>query len=181
MVAFWPVLLALRIRLSHFCRFCSISDSQSAFNGRVFASFPLRILPHSPCTPFSCTIPYVLLSHTLRIRQSHFGSFHSLSPFDNRILEGFPPSPHATVAFWQLSHPTFSHTAPAPRSRVRSHFCCLRTISAFDGRILLAFAYSWYSAVAFWHVLLNLYIRRSHFGSFSSPYSPTLPLPHVFA
>ena len=46
---------------------------------------------------------------TLSIRQSHFGWFCTISAFDGHSLAAFPLS-------------TFSHTGPAPSSRVRSLF-----------------------------------------------------------
>ena len=160
-----------------FCQFCSFS----VFNGRVLAAFPLRILPRCHCPEFTCTIPFFLLLHTLSIQRSHFGRFCTISAFDGRVLAGFAQSLHLTVAFWQLFLFAFSHPAPAPRSRIRSHCCSFRSLLAFNGRSLAGFAQCLHSTVAFWQVLHNLCIRRSRFGSFSSPHSPTPHLPPVLA
>ena len=161
-IAFLQLSLTLCIQPSHFGRFCTIS----AFDGHVWAGLAQSL-------------------HSTVAFWQPFLSPHSPTPLllpvlvCDRILAGFAPSPHSTVAFWQLFLSTLSHTAPASCSRVRSHVCCFRTLSAFDGQILAAFAHCWHSTVAFWHVLLNHSIQRSRFGSFSSPHSPTLPLPPV--
>ena len=120
---------------------------------RFGSFFSLHILTLQPCPPFSYTIAFWQVLRYLRIKQSRFGSFSS----------------------------ELSDAAPPPRSPMRSHFWCFRILSAFDCRILAAFAHSWHSMIAFWHVLLNHSIRRSGFGSFSSPHSPMLPLPPVLA
>ena len=187
-IAFSHLSLTLSIRRSHFGSFCSLS----AFDGRILAALPLSAFAHAaPAPPFSRTIAFLPLSHSphstvafwqvllnLSIPRSHFGSFSSL-----RILTRRPCPPFSrTIAFLQpsltpniqrlrfgnfcsisafdghilaaFSHSAFSHAAPAP-------------VLAYD-RILAAFAHSQHSTVAFWRLLLNLSIRRSHFGSVSS-------------
>ena len=128
---------------------------------------PLRIHPRRPFPAFLRTIALFHPSLTLRIWRTQFCCFRTLAAFDGLILAGFAQSQHSTVAVWQLFFSAFSHTAPAPRSRVRSHFCCFRSLAAFNGRILAGFAQSLHSKVAFWQVLHNLCIRRSRFGSIS--------------
>ena len=130
----------------------SIRRSHFGWFGSISA-FDDRSLAAFPL-PFSRTIAFLLLSHTLHIRWSHFGRFCSLSAFDGRVLAAFPPH---------------SHTPHLPPG-----------VLAYD-RIFAAFAHSQHSTVAFWQVLHNLCIRRSRFGSFSSPHSPTPHLPPVLA
>ena len=151
MVAFWQLLLSLRIHApchsrvqSHFRIFRSLL----AFDGRILAAFAhcrhstvafwrLFLSPHSPTPP---------LPPRSRVR-SHFCRFRTLSAFDGRILAGFAQSQHSTVAFWQLFLSPHSHTPPLP------------PVLAYD-RIFATFTNSQYSTVAFWQLLLNLSIRR---------------------
>ena len=127
-VAFWQVLHNLCIRRSRFDSFCTIS----AFDGRVLAAFPLRILPRRPAprsrvrSHFAAfahsqhsTVAFWQVLHNLCIRRSGFGRFCTIFVFDGHILAGFAQSPHSTVAFWQLFLSAFTHAALAPRSRIR--------------------------------------------------------------
>ena len=104
----------------------------------------------------------------LYIRRLRFGGFSSLHILPPHTCPVFSH----TIAFLQLSH---------TRSIQRSHFGRFCLISAFDGRILAGFAQSLHSTVVFWQVLHNLCIRRSRFGSISSPHSHTPYLPPVLA
>ena len=174
-IALFHPSLTLRIRRMQFCSFRTLTVfdriilagfAQSQHSTvAVWPLFPLRILLHCPCHPFSRTIAFLLLSLTLSIQRSHFGRFCSISAFDGHVLAAFPLS--------AFSHPTpappFSHTIAflqlsLPHSIQRSLFGRFCPISAFDGRILAGFAQSLHLTVAFCHLFL-------------SPHSPTAHLP----
>ena len=197
MIAYFLLSLLLLIRLSHFGSFSSPHSPTPALYpvlayNRIFAAFAHS--PHSTVAfwqLFLAAFSHAAPAPRARVR-SHFCGFRSLYAFNSRILATFAQSKHSTVEFWQLfllPHspqpllpPVFAYDssfatfAPSPYSTVafwqlflspHSPTPALHPVHMHD-RMFDTFALSPHSTVAFWQLLLNLSIRQSHFGSFSS-------------
>ena len=178
---------SLCIRRSHFGNFCSIAAFDCRILVAFPLTPPLHpvlaydrnfvAFTHSQ----NSTVAFWQRLLFRRIRQSHFGSLSAHSPssplspvlaydrifapcahaeFDGRIFPTFAPSPHLTVAFWQLFLSPHSPSSP------------LCPVLAYD-LIFAVFTHSQHSTVAFSQLLPNCSIRQSHFSHFSS--LPRLP------
>ena len=93
-IALFHPSLTLRIRRMEFCSFRTHSIRRSHLAG--FAQSQ-----HSTVTVwqlFLSVFPHAAPALRSRV-QSHFCCFRTLCPFDGRILAGFAPSLHSTVAF----------------------------------------------------------------------------------